>query len=396
MSRDISMFTATADLEVALTILAQTALGLSREVRRAPLAQCRERLSTEDANRALRRLATVLSVDASRLPPADSIAQMFDDELLSMKALKLHRGRNVYSAGKLALWESLWAPFRQALSPDPATLSLLAELVAWQTVQGHPDLTRCADALTARLTSLGFDVQRVERSGHAPLLVARRAARNLAGRLVMYGHYDAAETDPAAWASDPWTLTERDRRLYGCAVGDNKAAVAQRLVTLAGLDESPEIVWILQGEEECESPLAHEVLPEVLHGLDATLWLEENGYFDPNGTQRMLARVIGPVGESQTPDAALDQIVRTLGDDAATWGSAHRLEVRGLNKDFFARGCPFNRALPPGARYLAIGVNDPASTIHRPNESVPVWTLALHAKQFATVLREVDRIARER
>jgi len=394
VSRGISMFTATADLEVALTILSQTALGLSREVRRAPLSQCREILSTEDANRALRRLATALSIDASRLPPADSIAQMFDDELLSMKALKLHRGRNVYSAGKLALWESLWVPFQQALSPDPATLDLLTELVAWRTVQGHLDLTRCADALTARLTALGFDVQRVERAGHAPLLVARREARNLAGRLVMYNHYDAAETDAAAWVSDPWTLTEREGRLYGRAVGDNKAAVAQRLVTLAGLDASPEIVWILQGEEECESPLAHEVVPELLRGLTATLWLEENGYFDPNGTQRMLARVIGAAGESETPDAALDQIVRTLGDDAATWGSAQRLEVRGLNKDFFARGCPFNRALPAGARYLAIGVNDPASTIHRPNESVPVWTLALHARQFATVLRQVDRVAR--
>jgi hypothetical protein len=43
---------------------------------------------------------------------------------------------------------------------------------------------------------------------------------------------------------------------------------------------------------------------------------------------------------------------------------------------------------------MALGVNDPASTIHRPNESVPTWTFALHARQFETVLREVDHLAR--
>lgn len=394
MSRSISMFTATADLEIALTTLAHTALGLPRDVRRHPLARSRELLASATGYNALLALCERMGVSPALLPSQDALDRMFDDEMLSMRALKLHRGRNVYSAGKLALWDNLWRPFLDRLAPDEETLALLAELVVLRTTQGHGDLTVCAEVLNRRLTAMGFDVQRFEREGHAPLLVARKPARSMAGRVVIYGHYDAAETEREAWVTDPWTLTERDGRLYGCALGDNKAPLALRLVALSRMARSPEIVWILQGEEECGSPLAHDLLPEVMHGLDATLWLEENGYFDLDGTQRMIARVIGPNGENRPPDGQLDVVVQAAARDAEVWGVSHRLEVRGLNKDFFARGCPFNRALPPGARYVALGVNDPASTIHRPNESVPMWTFALHARQFETVLREADHLAR--
>lgn len=394
MSRSISMFSATADLEVALTTLAQTALSLPRDVRRVPLARCRELLASENGHTALLNLCERTGVSPAQMPSRDALDRMFEDELLSMRALKLHRGRNVYSAGKLALWNALWVPFRDLLAPDAEALALLSDLVSMRTVEGDEALGVCADALTERLAAMGFEVERIARQSNAPMLVARRSARDMAGRVVMYGHYDAAETPRDAWTSDPWSLTERDGRLYGCAVGDNKAPLALRLVALSRMARSPEIVWILQGEEECGSPLAHDALPAVMRELDATVWLEENGYFDPDGTQRMIARTIGANGESLAPDASLDAMIRAVARDASAWGIGHRVEVRGLNKDFFARGCPFNRSLPEGARYLALGVNDPASTIHRPNESVPMWTFALHVRQFETVLREVDRIAR--
>ena len=394
MNRSISMFTATADLEVALTTLANTALGLPRDVRRIPLVRCRELLASAAGHQGLLDLCERMGVSPASIPSREALDRMFDDELLSMKALKLHRGRNVYSAGKLALWNALWVPFRDQLAPDAEALALLAELVALRTTEGNEALGVCANVLTERLTAMGFAVQRITREGNAPMLVARRPAREMAGRVVLYGHYDAAETPHEAWTSDPWTLTERDGRLYGCAVGDNKAALALRIVALSRMARSPEIVWVLQGEEERGSPLAREALPAVMRDLDATLWLEENGYCDPDGTQRMIARTIGPNGASHAPDAALDAVIRAVARDASAWGLAHRVEVRGLNKDFFAGGCPFNRNLPVGARYLALGVNDPASTIHRPNESVPMWTFALHARQLETVFREVDRLAR--
>ncbi|MDP3214641.1 MAG: M20/M25/M40 family metallo-hydrolase [Deltaproteobacteria bacterium] len=387
------MFSATADLEGALTTLTATACGLPRDGGRLTVSRAAELLSSDAGHAGLLALAERLGVAAGELPSRPALARMFDDEMLSMRALKAHRGRNVYSAGKLALWNALWVPFRDQLLPREDAIALLTELVALRTVAGNPDLLRCADVLTTRLTALGFSIERLTREGHAPILVARRAARGLRGRVVLYGHYDAAETPATDWTTDPWILQERDGRFYGCAVGDNKAPLAVRLAAIASMDRTPELIWVLQGEEECGSPFAHAAFPELLRGLQATLFLEENGYHDLDGTQRLLARTLGEGGASLAPDVVLDRVNTALSRDASDWGLKSRVEVRGLNKDFFGGGCPFNRHLPPGSRYLAIGVNDPASGIHRPNESVPTWTFALHARQLTTVFREVDRAA---
>lgn len=389
------MFTATADLESALAILACTALGRPRNLVRLPVEEAQSLLASANGCAALRALAERFALPTGIVPPPATMEKLFDDELLSMRALRLHRGRNVYSAGKQALWNALWGPFRDVLLPDSPTMTLLQELVALHTTAAHPDLEYCADVLCERLGAAGFDVDRRERADHPPILVARRPARGMAGRVVLYGHYDAAETPAEDWATPQWRVAELGGRVYGCAVGDNKAALAVRLAAIARMAKSPELVLLLQGEEECGSPLAHDEFPHLLGAMDATLWLEENGYHDLDGTQRILAGVVrastfglGP------PDRALDEIATALGRDAAIWGVGARVEPRGLNKDFFPRGCPFQRNLPAGARYLAIGVNDPASGIHRPNESVPVWTFALHARQLATLFREVDGAAR--
>lgn len=394
MSRTLSMFSATADLEGALTILAGTAFGLPRDGGRLSVSRAAELFGSEVGHAALLALAERLGVAAGELPSRSAVVRMFDDELLSMRALKAHRGRNVYSAGKVALWNALWSPFRDCLLPQTEAIALLSELVTLRTVVGSPDLIRCTDVLAARLAALDFSIERITREGHPPVVIARRPARGLAGRVVLYGHYDAAETSATDWTTDPWTLQEREGRLYGCAVGDNKAPLAVRIIAIAGMDRTPELIWVLQGEEESGSPFAHAVFPELLRDLRATLFLEENGYHDPDGTQRLLARILGEGSASLAPDAVLDRMNAALSRDASDWGLKSRVEARGLNKDFFGGGCPFNRHLPPGSRYLAIGVNDPASGIHRPNESVATWTFALHARQLATVFREVDRAAR--
>lgn len=213
---------------------------------------------------------------------------------------------------------------------------------------------------------------------------------------MLYAHYDVEDPDPARWQGDPWTLTERDGRLYGVGVADNKATLAHRLVLLEHLERTPALVWVIQGEEEIGSPLAHGALPgllaEALADVGAAdgagLWLEENGYFDRDGTQRLLARVRRG-GADGPPDGPLDGLLDRLAAIGRGFGVGARREVRGLNKSFFETGCPFDRALPEGARYLAIGVDDPDSRIHAPNESVPMWTFPLHARQLAAALGAV-------
>jgi len=385
MLRQLSIFSGSDDLTLALGLLWRTAVGLERTADNAlPLDTLAARIGSEAGLDALRGLAARLGIPVV-LPALAAVRRLFADEQLSSKALRLHRGRNVYSAGKAALWHALWMPFRDALTIDDATRTLTEELVALRTDAGGDGVEACVALIADRLARLGFAVHRVEAAGHAPMLRAHRPARGLPGRVALYAHYDVERPERDAWRTDPWTLTEVRGRLYGVGVGDNKAPLAQRLVALQAIERTPELLWIIQGEEEIGAPLAHREMARALRGFDADLWLEENGYFDPDGTQRALAFVADE--PPAAPDAPLTRWLAGCADEARRFGCHSRLEVRGLNKSVFVEGCPFRRALPPGARYLALGVNDPASRIHQPDESVPMWTFPIHRRQFERALR---------
>ncbi len=58
-----------------------------------------------------------------------------------------------------------------------------------------------------------------------------------------------------------------------------------------------------------------------------------------------------------------------------------------MNKELGGKNCPNLRYLIRGnVPYLAIGINDVATNIHRPDESIPLDTLAVAAAQFTAVL----------
>jgi hypothetical protein len=197
------------------------------------------------------------------------------------------------------------------------------------------------------------------------------------------------------WKHPPRELTVADGRLFARGVADNKGPLACRLAALAGLDATPSLTWLIQGEEETGSPVAHALLPAVMRDLRPTLWLDETGYHDhEDGTLRLLGRTIGEVDASLPPDAALSDLLRALRGLASRWGVAARHECRGLNKNVVEGGCPFNHALPEGGRYLAVGVNDSGARIHGLNESLPGWTFPLHAAELDVTFRWVDRTAK--
>lgn len=394
MLREISMYTSKLDLEEALTLLCQSALGTARTPGlRLALGEAADLVTDPSAGARLVALARDHEVPRGAVPDGERLRRLFSDELLSTRALAAHEGRNVYSSGKARIWNELWLPFRDALTPPAPSLALLSELLAMDTrPRVGRDVDRCVDWLHSQLHGLGFSVDVHTAADAAPILVARRESRNMRGKLVMYGHYDIADFDRADWTSDPLALTEREGRLWGVGIGDNKGPLALRLAALAAASETPELVWLIQGEEEVGSPYAHRLFPELTAGMEATLWLDENGYVDLDGTSRLLARCLAC--SSQTPDPRLQELLDALTNVAGLWRSGARHEYRSLNKDFFPRGCPFERSLPTGARYLAVGINDPASGIHQPDESVPQWTFPLHAAQLEVAFGWVDTTAR--
>ena len=107
-------------------------------------------------------------------------------------------------------------------------LADLRDLVALESVsaQGRM-LPETAAFVTRLLEAEGFTVR--EYTGEvAPVLVAE--AGEGPATLLIYNHYDVQPEDPLElWDTPPFTLTERDGRLYGRGASDDKGEFASRL-----------------------------------------------------------------------------------------------------------------------------------------------------------------------
>jgi hypothetical protein len=349
------------------------------------------------------------------LPPLDheAVQTAFMVAIISGKAHRAHMGRDVYGSSNKGLWDLVCGDFGRAVAdcygptlgddsvppaesaPSEEALDALRALTTFDTSPKGDGHDACVEWLASRLASLGFTVEPLGQGRGRPLVVAHRDARGLDGHLVLYGHYDVTPFGrEQQWTHPPRALTVADGRLFARGVADNKGPLACRLAAVAALESAPALTWIIQGEEETGSAVAHALLPDVMRDLRPTLWLDETGYHDhEDGTLRLLGRTMGQDDASLPADAALTDLLRALRGLASRWGIAARHERRGLNKNVVEGGCPFNHALPEGARYLAVGVNDSGARIHGLNESLPGWTFPLHAAELDVIFRWVGHTA---
>jgi hypothetical protein len=275
-------------------------------------------------------------------------------------------------------------------------LDIVAQWVTAKPTASHPaGLALVREALATRLERSGFAVRTHADGGAAPVLVAVRPPEAGASWVGLSAHYDVEEAGDG-WSSDPFTVHVTAGRAYGRGVGDNLGPLALRILALedalrererdvGGPARSPlpGLVWVIQGEEEIGSPFAHALFPR-LDLPPITLWLEETGYFEEDGAQRVLARRI---------PARLASILERVESLARADGRRVRELDRYLNKAFGESRCPCLTHLVQSAPYLAIGPNDTRTRIHAANESLPLQTLSLSATQFIAVLCEVARCA---
>lgn len=343
------------------------------------------------------------------------VQSAFRAAIISGRAHRAHRGRDIYGASNKALFDLLCADFATAVAerfgralgepfagsvegefPPPSSQAMahIEHLMSFDTTpdgEGHP---ACVRWLTARLEEMGFGVRLLEVDSGRPVLWAHRPARGFEGHVALYGHYDVTPFGkPEKWPYPPQELTVAEGRLHGRGIADNKGPLGARLAAIASMEQTPALTWLIQGEEETGSPVGHRVLPRVMPEIHPTVWVDETGYHDhEDGTLRILSRVLDEKDESLAPDPELEALGRGLTGLASRWGVGARPEHRGLNKNVVAGGCPFNANLPRGARYLAIGVNDSRARIHGVGESIPMWTLPHHAAQLEVVFAWTHQI----
>lgn len=108
----------------------------------------------------------------------------------------------------------------------------LARLVALPTVSAEGRaIPETAQAVKALLEELGLEVQ-IHPTAGAPVVYAEGG--DLGGPILLcYNHYDVQPADPLElWESDPFTLTEREGKLYGRGSSDDKGELVARLAAL--------------------------------------------------------------------------------------------------------------------------------------------------------------------
>lgn len=112
-------------------------------------------------------------------------------------------------------------------------------------------------ALTSQLLAeAGGRVRVLEGAGN-PVILAEFGTTG--PTLLFYDHYDVQPAEPLdEWTSPPWEPAERDGKLFGRGVSDNKGEIAVRLAAVRALQEQGplpcRIKFMIEGEEEIGSP----------------------------------------------------------------------------------------------------------------------------------------------
>lgn len=123
--------------------------------------------------------------------------------------------------------------------PRLGDTGLLSRLIAFDSVSRHSNLP-LADFIADYLDRPGITVERLpnEDGDKTNLVAVAGAGRGRGDRdgLVLSGHMDVVPADEAEWQSDPFTLTERDGRLFGRGSSDMKGFLALAINRLATAD----------------------------------------------------------------------------------------------------------------------------------------------------------------
>ena len=160
-----------------------------------------------------------------------------------------------------------------ALAQQPHLIATLKALVACPSVGADPAMAQgmedARQIVEARLDAMGFENRQrltpADGSGQ-PALFAQRLDAPGKPTLLVYAHYDVQPSDPLdKWATPPFEAMERDGRLYGRGISDDKGPMIIALDALAAFvaveGQLPvNVKLLIEGEEETGSPS----LPAIL------------------------------------------------------------------------------------------------------------------------------------
>jgi acetylornithine deacetylase/succinyl-diaminopimelate desuccinylase-like protein len=124
--------------------------------------------------------------------------------------------------------------------------------------QRKSELMAAATFIKEELVDVGFDVDFYDNEGCPPLVIGKKIISDKQPTIGVYAHYDVQPEDPIEkWKSPPFELTEKQGKLYGRGVADDKMHVIQTIAAaknaIAENTLKNNLVFLFEGEEEAES-----------------------------------------------------------------------------------------------------------------------------------------------
>ncbi|KAI9762437.1 MAG: hypothetical protein M4579_000413 [Chaenotheca gracillima] len=173
--------------------------------------------------------------------------------------------------------------------PDEQLLGSVEKMVSYKTVSSgckwREDCRRCATYLRSLFKGFGATTEMLStEEGYNPVVYARfngkpGSTKTRRKRLLFYGHYDviSAEKEPSTWKTDPFKMDRVNGYLYGRGVSDNKGPVLAALYAAADLVAEQklefDIVFLIEGEEECGSRGFEKAVKENKHLIGEVDWI---------------------------------------------------------------------------------------------------------------------------
>jgi acetylornithine deacetylase/succinyl-diaminopimelate desuccinylase-like protein len=143
------------------------------------------------------------------------------------------------------------------------SIAELSQLVAQPSVGAQNlGMVECANLVAEMLRRRGFKVD-ITSSGGAPVVFGERKGK-ANKTLLFYNHYDVQPPEPLdLWETPPFTPSQRDGKLFGRGVSDDKGHIVSRLFAIDALLEAGgelpcNVKFIIEGEEETSSVHLHD------------------------------------------------------------------------------------------------------------------------------------------
>ncbi len=201
----------------------------------------------------------------------------------------------------------------------PGFLSMYQQLIAAPSISSlDPALSHSNLPVITLLAQwaeeLGFqcEISELQSAPGKYNLLARRGSGN--GGLMLAGHTDTVPFDDARWSRDPFTLTEKDNRLYGLGSIDMKGFFAFVLQAISELDTTTQtepLMILATADEETTMAGAMEISRHTALKPARCIIGEPTNMtpiFTHKGHMTSMVRVTGRSGHSSDPDRGLNAI----------------------------------------------------------------------------------------